>query len=397
MRRFPSTILHVLPCLFSQVSAIYNPLREYAGDNFFNKFEYYGNVDNTTWGNVTYLDQPTAVSKGLTFINGAGNAVVAVDNTTTILPAPTVNRNSIRLTSLDSYGAGSLIIIDAVHIPYGCSVWPSFWTYGIEQEWPLAGEIDIIEAINNMDHNQVALHSTPGCLKAQTTPSGQTGTTLEADCSVPRGCIVAENKPNSFGAGFAQAGGGVYALQYETTGINSWFWSRADIPDNIKTATSTSTMDPTTWGLPSSAYSPNSCNFTEFFPPQTLVLLTTLCGVWAGVPSIYSSSCQTPTNSCVNDNVIGNGSNYASAYWEIRYIRTYLSSNAVVPSSTASDSPSPQTDTGVSTSVVVVTAAAAAPTIAAPKSSSPSSSSGQFSRLVSPLLFLASMIPHLLF
>ncbi|KAF8971847.1 concanavalin A-like lectin/glucanase domain-containing protein [Flammula alnicola] len=381
MGRFPLRILCALPCLFSQASAIYNPVREYAGDNFFNKFAYYGNVDNTTWGNVTYLDQPTAVSKGLTLINSAGNAVVKVDNTTTILPAPIVNRESIRLTSLDSYGAGSLIIIDAVHIPYGCSVWPSFWSYGIEQTWPLAGEIDIIEAINNMDHNQVALHSTAGCTKAETQPSGQEGTTLETDCSLARGCIVAENKPNSFGAGFAQAGGGVFALQYETTGINSWFWSRPDIPDSIKTATSTSQMDTTSWGLPSSAYSPTSCNFTEFFPPQTLVLLTTLCGHWAGVPSIYSSTCQTPTNSCVNDNVIGNGSNYATAYWEISYIRTYLSSNVVAPSSTASNTPSPQTDAqAVSTSVVVT------PT------KSPSSSSGsstRFSDVLSLSFFLA--------
>lgn len=119
---------------------------------------------------------------------------------------------------------GSLIIIDAVHIPFGCSVWPAFWTYGIEEMWPNAGEIDIIEAINNMDNNQIALHSLQGCKKLDA-PNEQTGSTLEADCSVPQGCIVAETKPNSFGPGFAQAGGGVYALQIDVSGIFSWFWS----------------------------------------------------------------------------------------------------------------------------------------------------------------------------
>lgn len=40
----------VLPCLLGHVSAIYNPVTEYAGPTFFDKFAYYGNVDNTTWG-----------------------------------------------------------------------------------------------------------------------------------------------------------------------------------------------------------------------------------------------------------------------------------------------------------------------------------------------------------
>jgi hypothetical protein len=102
-------------------------------------------------------------------------------------------------------------------------VWPSFWTYGIEQEWPLAGEIDIIEGINGMNNNQIALHTTPGCFQARN--PGQTGSTLETDCSKDQGCIVAEKKPNSFGAGFATAGGGVYAIQISASGIYSWFWS----------------------------------------------------------------------------------------------------------------------------------------------------------------------------
>jgi hypothetical protein len=32
----------------------------------------------------------------------------------------------VRLTSLDSYGVGTLVIIDVIHIPYGCSVSLSF-------------------------------------------------------------------------------------------------------------------------------------------------------------------------------------------------------------------------------------------------------------------------------
>lgn len=102
-------------------------------------------------------------------------------------------------------------------------VWPSFWTLGVGKEWPGAGEIDIIEGINLVNNNQMALHSTPGCLQAAN--PAQSGRTLETNCSLDRGCIVAETKPNSYGAGFAQAGGGVYAVQMDVTGVYIWFWS----------------------------------------------------------------------------------------------------------------------------------------------------------------------------
>ena len=103
--------------VIGQASTLYNPVREYSGSSFFDRWTYYGNVDNTTWGNyfffsfflccsgfvgnnrrlgnVTYVDQATATSSQLTFVNGAGNAIIKVDNTTTILPSPLVNRNSV--------------------------------------------------------------------------------------------------------------------------------------------------------------------------------------------------------------------------------------------------------------------------------------------------------------
>ena len=35
---------------FSQIHAVYVPLREYAGSTFFDGWDYWGDVDNTTWG-----------------------------------------------------------------------------------------------------------------------------------------------------------------------------------------------------------------------------------------------------------------------------------------------------------------------------------------------------------
>jgi len=68
-----------------------------------------------------------------------------------------------------------------------------------------------------MPQNQMALHSTPGCMKA-VVPE-QTGQVLGSDCSLPAGCVVVETKPNSYGSGFAQAGGGVFATQFDVAGL----------------------------------------------------------------------------------------------------------------------------------------------------------------------------------
>ena len=53
----------------------------------------------------------------------------------------------------------------------------------------------------------------------------QTGIVYGTNCSTGSGCVVAETKPNSYGAGFAQAGGGVWATQLDVSGVYMWFWS----------------------------------------------------------------------------------------------------------------------------------------------------------------------------
>jgi hypothetical protein len=106
-------LLSLVGPVIGQMTTLYNPVREHSGSTFFDRWAYYGDVDNTTWGdfflffgfsfvgnnrpsgNVTFVDQATATANKLTFVNSAGNAIIQVDNTTTILPAPVVNRNSV--------------------------------------------------------------------------------------------------------------------------------------------------------------------------------------------------------------------------------------------------------------------------------------------------------------
>lgn len=52
--------------------------------------------------------------------------------------------------------------IDVRHMPAGCGVWPAFWLTD-EANWPVHGEIDIVEGVNYQDVAKTALHSTKGC------------------------------------------------------------------------------------------------------------------------------------------------------------------------------------------------------------------------------------------
>jgi len=327
----------------------YELIHDYSGDTFFQGWDYYGKWDNLTLGNATYLSQEAAMQQNLTYINGAGNAIIKVDNFTTVSKGE--RRNSIRLTSEEFYDFGTVWIIDAVHLPWGCSVWPAFWSTA--PDWPVGGEIDIIEGINNQLNDQFAIHTTEGCYHDK--PPNQVGFNIDTNCSMGSGCTVGMTSQNSYQAGFATAGGGVYATQYDTSGIYLWFWSRPDVPSSL--SASSTGINISDWGTPMASF-PNdqACNTTEFFKPQQLIFDITLCGDWAGVPGIYDSQCYNagPNHDCYLDNVVGNGSNYDEAYFEVSYVRTYATgaalaaaqaSSSAAPSATQSDPSSTKTQT----------------------------------------------------
>ncbi|RDX50093.1 hypothetical protein OH76DRAFT_1349667 [Lentinus brumalis] len=290
--------------------AAYNLVKEYSGTNFFDGWEFYGNYDNLTNGDVTYVDQANATASKLAFVNEAGHAIIKVDDTSFV--PYNEKRNSVRIETKDYFPLGTVLVFDATHLPFGCSVWPSFWTKG--PNWPEGGEIDIIEAVNLMPANQMAIHTSTGCT--------QSGT----DCSQGAGCTVGEKAANSYGSAFASAGGGVWATQFDTTGINIWFWSRKDVPSSLSSATDS--VDPSSWGTPSAQYSTSTCDVSKFFTPQQLVIDIALCGDWAGQANVYQQTCNGDgsATACYIDNVINNGTNYADAFFEISYLKAYSSS-----------------------------------------------------------------------
>ena len=87
--------------------------------------------------NSSYTGMKQAAQSRLITINSAGNAIMKVDNKTKLNFGN--NRNSIRINTKDHYTVGSLWVTDMLHVPYGCSVWPAFWSSAAD--WPSGGEV----------------------------------------------------------------------------------------------------------------------------------------------------------------------------------------------------------------------------------------------------------------
>ncbi|KAH9964574.1 concanavalin A-like lectin/glucanase domain-containing protein [Russula dissimulans] len=305
----------------------FNLVQSYSGNNFFSGWNFFTGSDPTN-GIVNYVDQPTAQSSNLTSINEAGNAIMRVDTT----PQVTGNRNSVRIQTQFSF-TGGLVIMDSVHMPTGCSVWPAFWTDG--PNWPTTGEIDIVEGVNDYTNNQATIHTNVGCQlpTSNITQLGITGAVVGGtNCAAlqtgNQGCGVRASQTNSFGAAFNNNGGGVFSMLWDNSGISVYFFPRQNIPSDITAGAPV----PDNWGTPSAFWPASSCNPFQFFQNHAVIFDTTLCGDWAG--SVWTAtgipgqdqSCATRTGvSTCEAYARGNGAALAEAYWEVKSVQIYQS------------------------------------------------------------------------
>ncbi|KAH8663651.1 glycoside hydrolase family 16 protein [Tricladium varicosporioides] len=294
-------------------TASYNLVQTYDSSNFFSSFNFFTGSD-PTHGFVSYQSQSSAQSMGLINTNN-GKIYMGVDSKTL---NPSAGRASVRVSSNRAFTHG-LFIADIAHMPGSiCGVWPAYWLFG--PNWPNSGEIDIIEGVNLAGTDTITLHTSAGC--SINTAGSQSGTNLQnSDCNSGNGnngCSATTSVANSYGDGFNNIGGGVYAMQWESSGVYVWFFPRNAIPADI------SAGKPVTgnWGLPVVAFNGGSgCNIDGHFANENIVFDTTFCGDWAG--SVFSSgSCASKASSCQNY-VAQNPGAFAPAYWLINSIKVY--------------------------------------------------------------------------
>lgn len=165
----------------------------------------------------------------------------------------------------------------------------------------------------------MTLHTSAGC--TINTAGSQGGTSLQrSDCNSNSGydgCGAQSNNAATYGDGFNNGGGGVYAMQWESSGIYIWFFPRNAIPSDI------SSGNPVTgnWGAPLVSFNGGSgCNIDSHFANQNIVFDTTFCGDWAG--SVWGSSSCASKGSC-ESYVGGNPGAFTNSYWSVNSVKVY--------------------------------------------------------------------------
>jgi len=99
------------------------------------------------------------------------------------------------------------------------------------------------------------------------------------------GCGVHGDSSRDFGPAYNQAGGGYWVTMRDRDEIKMWFWSRQDpdVPDVVKSGKAADSVDPDTFGTPTSHFtSDGACDIEDKFGKNTIVFNLTFCGAFAG-------------------------------------------------------------------------------------------------------------------
>ncbi|KAM0748959.1 hypothetical protein T439DRAFT_327462 [Meredithblackwellia eburnea MCA 4105] len=296
-------------------------VQKWSGANFFDGW-YWADYADPTHGLVTFVNQSYGMANKYAYINSNGAAVMTMDRGNSWKAPSSRNRSSVRISSLQTFNVGTMIILDMNHIPYGPGVWPAAWMVG--PNWPYSGEIDIVEGVNSNNQNQATLHSGGGtCVRdtsASETGAGQSWTNCDSSpTGSSLGCSVIDSNTASFGPNFASAGGGVWAMRWDATGIFIWFWSRANVPNDVKAEQ----PNYATWGTPMGAWPASGCDPTKFFKDMVFVFDITLCGDWAGNQWVWENQSGAPSKYATCAAAIGTASLFTNAYFEVNYLSVY--------------------------------------------------------------------------
>ncbi|KAJ7253692.1 hypothetical protein B0H12DRAFT_1233567 [Mycena haematopus] len=293
------------------------------GSTFLDFFNY----DSGTGDNGGVANYVNGVSEGLAYTSG-NQVILAVDTAEDVSA-----RNSLRMVSKTTFNAKNmnLFVFDIAAMPAVCGTWPAVWFTGAN--WPYQGEIDVVEGVSLYNQNIYSIHTGSGCSIPSSAVSSMSQVTVvdgtDCDATVnPAGCGFSDKDATSFGPGFNKAGGGVFALQFDTTGIKMWFFQAGSVPSDITSLAPT----PSTWGSPRMSVPTSSCSPTSFFSDLMMVVDTNLGGTSpkaSGAPvhgaGGQAKSCKSQTGAnTAADYITSHGSEFGeAAQWKINGFYIY--------------------------------------------------------------------------
>jgi hypothetical protein len=295
----------------------YNLLHNWSGSDI------YKDITNTK--NDWYVDN------GRDMTNGITNYINTTDpDFGDLIPNPEPKKNlrikigsfknnevkSIRLKSKGTFSSG-LFVISINHLPSGHGIWPAWWLTG--PNWPQNGEIDIFEGINpetgHMTQNQSTLHTRPGCNAGVSSSIGFANCNAGPSPNKPyQGCSQQFNDKRTFDS-FNASGGGIYACELTTCGdITIWFFTKNDIPVELKDNYDNTPFDPHNWNATETKYF-SKC--TGYFNDLSMILNIAICGDWANSQYGGLNGCK----DAIKQNWVNNEN--PNAYWDVNWIKVY--------------------------------------------------------------------------
>lgn len=271
------------------------------GANFFDDWKF-GETDYTG-GAVRYVSRDTAHRENLTqaFQDYAIVRPGGIENTTRL------QRKSVRLSTHKNW----TYFVTAMrfhHTPYGCGVWPAFWSNGASGNWPTDGELDMMEYWNDAVSEvsfHTALSKADGCKldKAQLRQKGcpqfedvnnEFLPWQAYDCQTdyakrpfPRlGCAPTSDQHRPLTGKQYAENPGIIAAEWTHGFIKVFYIPEAEIPEDL---TEGNVPRPDTWDkwiisyypfAASERAHPGTCNLTgqALVSPQSFVLNIELCG-----------------------------------------------------------------------------------------------------------------------
>ncbi|KND89754.1 putative endo-1,3(4)-beta-glucanase [Tolypocladium ophioglossoides CBS 100239] len=373
-----------LACAGGAVATKWQLTETYDATNFFDKFDFITGA-SPNGGLVNFQSKADALNKGL--VAYQGNEVYMGVDYHTVVTGSNRKRDSVRIESKARYNHG-LFIARFTHLPENkCGLWPAFWTYG--ENWPVDGEVDIIEQWNNAQWNQPAIHMADSAKYGQCLMDGvgQSGNVLTSNCDNDfqdppiqwgnQGCVAADHS-----GPWATRDGVAMEWTSEFIKLYSWHWS--NVPSNI----GDDAPDSASWGTPVVYLKNKQCDIDDHFSNQKLVLDLDFCGNPAGNPSVWASSCAAVTKQETCEDYISNfPGDFSEAFFKLKDIRYFEAAKPATSTTSCTSTKTTSTlsskTTTTSSSKTTTASSSKATTTSSTKTSSSSSSSSSSTSVTS--------------